>query len=159
MNLKEYLTTLSKENLISLLMDLSDINKEVRIYLTEKQNALPVFSEQNKPILPVADTLFNSTPAINRHSTPQQKIDLFKSLFSGRQDVFALRWFNTMTNKSGYSPVCGNKWLSGKCDLKKYSCATCPFKLPVSLTDNYIYNHLAGRDEFARDVIVSVGRK
>ena len=153
MNLKEYLTTLSKENLISLLMDLSDINKEVRIYLTEKQNALPVFSEQNKPILPVADTLFNSTPAINRHSTPQQKIDLFKSLFSGRQDVFALRWFNTMTNKSGYSPVCGNKWLSGKCDLKKYSCATCPFKLPVSLTDNYIYNHLAGRDEFARDVI------
>lgn len=153
MDLKEYLTTLSKENLISLLMDLSDINKEVRIYLTEKQNALPVLSKQNKPILPVADTLFNSTPAINRHSTPQQKIDLFKSLFSGRQDVFALRWFNTMTNKSGYSPVCGNKWLSGKCDLKKYSCATCPYKLPVALTDNYIYNHLAGKDEFCRDVI------
>ena len=153
MDLKEYLTTLSKENLISLLMDLSDINKEVRIYLTEKQNALPVLSEQNKPILPVADTLFNSTPAINRHSTPQQKIDLFKSLFSGRQDVFALRWFNSKSNKSGYSPVCRNKWASGKCDLKKYSCATCPFKLPVLLTDNYIYNHLAGRDEFSRDVI------
>lgn len=153
MNLKEYLTTLSKENLISLLMDLADINKEVRIYLTEKQNALPVLSEQNKPILPVADTLFNSTPAINRHSTPQQKIDLFKSLFSGRQDVFALRWFNPKSNKSGYSPVCGNKWLSGKCDLKKYSCATCPYKLPVALTDNYIYSHLAGKDEFCRDVI------
>ena len=153
MDLKEYLTTLSKENLISLLMDLSDINKEVRIYLTEKQNALPFLSEQNEPSPPVADTLFNSTPAINRHSTPQQKIDLFKSLFSGRQDVFALRWFNAKSNKSGYSPVCGNKWASGKCDLKKYSCATCPFKLPVSLTDNYIYNHLAGRDEFSRDVI------
>ena len=153
MDLKEYFTTLSKENLISLLMDLADINKEVRSYLTEKQNALPVLSEQNKPILPVADTLFNSTPAINRHSTPQQKIDLFKSLFSGRQDVFALRWFNPKSNKSGYSPVCRNKWLSGKCDLKKYSCATCPFKLPVALTDNYIYNHLAGRDEFSRDVI------
>ena len=153
MDLKEYLTTLSKENLISLLMDLADINKEVRSYLTEKQNALPVLSEQNKPILPVADTLFNSTPAINRHSTPQQKIGLFKSLFSGRQDVFALRWFNPKSNKSGYSPVCRNKWLSGKCDLKKYSCATCPFKLPVALTDNYIYNHLAGRDEFSRDVI------
>ena len=153
MDLKEYLTTLSKENLVSLLMDLSDINKEVRIYLTEKQNALQFLSEQNEPISPVADTLFNSTPAINRHSTPQQKIDLFKSLFSGRQDVFALRWFNAKSNKSGYSPVCGNKWASGKCDLKKYSCATCPFKLPVSLTDNYIYNHLVGRDEFSRDVI------
>lgn len=153
MDLKEYLTTLSKENLVSLLMDLSDINKEVRIYLIDKQNALPFLSEQNEPISPVADTLFNSTPAINRHSTPQQKIDLFKSLFSGRQDVFALRWFNPKSNKSGYSPVCRNKWASGKCDLKKYSCATCPFKLPVSLTDNYIYNHLAGRDEFSRDVI------
>lgn len=153
MDLKEYLTTLSKENLVSLLMDLSDINKEVRIYLTEKQNALPFLSEQNEPISPVADTLFNSTPAINRHSTPQQKIDLFKSLFSGRQDVFALRWFNPKSNKSGYSPVCRNKWTSGKCDLKKYSCATCPFKLPVALTDNNIYNHLAGRDEFSRDVI------
>ncbi|MBS7294730.1 MAG: type III restriction endonuclease subunit R, partial [Treponema sp.] len=109
MDLKEYLTTLSKENLISLLMDLADINKEVRSYLTEKQNALPVLSEQNKPILPVADTLFNSTSAINRHSTPQQKIGLFKSLFSGRQDVFALRWFNPKSNKSGYSPVCRNK--------------------------------------------------
>lgn len=74
-------------------------------------------------------------------------------MFSGRQDVFALRWFNPKSNKSGYSPVCRNKWTSGKCDLKKYSCATCPFKLPVSLTDNYIYNHLAGRDEFSRDVI------
>ena len=153
MNLKEYLTTLSKENLISLLMDLSDINKEIRIYLTEKQNALSVLSEQNEPISPMADTLFNSTPAINRHSTPQQKIDLFKSLFSGRQDVFALRWFNPKSNKSGYAPVCGNKWLSGKCDLKKYSCATCPFKLPVALTDNYIYSHLAGKDDFCRDVI------
>jgi len=153
MDLKEYLTTLSKENLISLLIDLSDINKEVRIYLAEKQNALPVLSEQNKPILHVADTLFNSPLAINRHSTPQQKIDLFKSLFSGRQDVFALRWVNPKSNKSGYFPVCRNKWASGKCDLKKYSCATCPYKLPVSLTDNYIYNHLAGKDEFCRDVI------
>ena len=37
--------------------------------------------------------------------------------------------------------------------MKKYYCATCPFKLPVSLTDNYIYSHLAGKDEFCRDVI------
>ena len=99
------------------------------------------------------DTLCNSTPAITRYSTSQEKIDLFKSLFSGRQDIFALRWFNSKSSKSGYSPICGNKWASGKCDLKKYSCATCPFKLPVALTDNYIYNHLAGRDELCRDVI------
>ena len=153
MELKDYLETLSKEDLISLLKDLSDTNPSVKNYLSEKQNAFQTQQDQNETILPSTDTLFNQPHIINRQSSPQEKINLFKSLFSGREDVFALRWFNAKSNKSGYSPVCGNKWLSGKCDLKKYSCATCPFKLPVALTDNHIYNHLAGRDEFCRDVI------
>ena len=37
--------------------------------------------------------------------------------------------------------------------MKKYSCADCPFKLPVRLSDQYIFNHLAGRDSACRDVI------
>ena len=37
--------------------------------------------------------------------------------------------------------------------MKKYSCASCPYNSPVRLDDNYIFNHLAGRDEFCRDVI------
>lgn len=90
---------------------------------------------------------------INRQSSSQEKINVYKSLFIGRKDVFALRWVNTKSNKSGYSPVCGNKWASGKCDMKKYTCAVCPYKLPVALDDHYIFNHLAGRDEFFRDVI------
>ena len=153
MDLKEYLETLSKEDLISLLMNLSGTNSSVESFLTEKQRALNTQVEQNESLLSETNTLFNQPHTVNRQSSPQEKIDLFKLLFSGRQDVFALRWFNAKTNKSGYSPVCGNKWLSGKCDLKKYSCASCPYKLPVALTDNYIYNHLAGKDEFCRDVI------
>ena len=43
--------------------------------------------------------------------------------------------------------------MTGKCDMKKYSCSSCPFKLPVRLDDKYFYNHLAGKDELARDVI------
>ena len=153
MELKDYLETLSKEDLISLLKDLSDTNPSVKNYLSEKQNAFQTQQDQNETILPSTDTLFNQSHIINRQSSPQEKIDLFKSLFSGRQDVFALRWFNSKSNKRGYSPVCGNKWIPEKCDLKKYSCATCPYKLPVALTDNYIYNHLAGKDELYRDVI------
>ncbi|MBO4639941.1 MAG: type III restriction endonuclease subunit R, partial [Treponema sp.] len=153
MDLKEYLQSLSKENLISLLMDLSDSNAAVKKYLTEKQNSLQTQPVQNIMSSVTTDALCNQTNFINRQSSPQEKINLFKTLFSGRQDVFALRWFNAKSNKSGYSPVCGNKWLSGKCDLKKYSCTTCPYKLPVALSDNYFYNHLAGKDEFCRDVI------
>ena len=153
MELKEFLETLSKEVLISLLTDLSDANAEVRNYLIEKKTATQFLLQQNETVTTSSEDLLKPTPVINRQSTPQEKINLYKSLFSGRQDVFALRWFNAKSNKSGYSPVCGNKWLSGKCDLKKYSCATCPFKLPVALTDSYIYNHLAGKDEYCRDVI------
>lgn len=91
--------------------------------------------------------------SVSKNSTPQEKINLFKSLFVGREDVFALRWSNAKSGKSGYSPVCENKWQSGKCDMKKYSCADCPFKLPVRLSDQYIFNHLAGRDFACRDVI------
>ena len=71
----------------------------------------------------------------------------------GRKDVFALRWYNAKSNKSGYSPVCENKWKIGKCDMKKYSCATCPFKLPMPLSDRYIFNHLIGKDSACRDVV------
>ena len=91
--------------------------------------------------------------SVSKNSTPQEKINLFKSLFVGREDVFALRWFNAKSGKSGYSPVCENKWQSGKCDMKKYSCADCPFKLPARLSDQYIFNHLAGKDSVCRDVI------
>ena len=37
--------------------------------------------------------------------------------------------------------------------MKKYLCADCPFKLPVRLSEQYIFNHLAGRDFACRDVI------
>lgn len=90
---------------------------------------------------------------VNRNNTPQEKINLYTSLFVGRQDVFALRWYNAKSNKSGYSPVCENKWKIGKCDMKKYSCADCPFKFHVPLSDHYIFNHLAGKDSSCRDVV------
>ena len=36
----------------------------------------------------------------------QEKVALFRSVFQGRDDVFAKRWYSSTTNKSGYQPVC-----------------------------------------------------
>lgn len=36
----------------------------------------------------------------------QEKVGLFRSLFRGREDVFARRWFSKATGKAGYQPVC-----------------------------------------------------
>ena len=144
MTFKEYITSLSKDDLISLILQLADKQREAKDFLFQK---LAEFILQEQSVV-----LFNQRHVF-RKSTPQEKINLYKSLFIGRQDVFALRWHNTKSGKSGYSPVCANKWVTGKCDLKKYSCATCLYKSPVKLDDSYIFNHLAGRDEFCRDVI------
>lgn len=84
--------------------------------------------------------------------TPQQKISLFRSLFKGREDVFARRWHSIKTGKSGYQPVCMNEW-TPLCDKKKYKCAECPNRKFSELTDDDIYRHLAGKNEYGCDVI------
>jgi hypothetical protein len=46
---------------------------------------------------------------IDRQSTIETKIALFRRLFRGRADVFPVRWENAKTGRSGYSPACGNE--------------------------------------------------
>jgi len=38
--------------------------------------------------------------------TPQGKINIYKNLFRGREDVFAMRWEKKDKTKTGYTPVC-----------------------------------------------------
>ena len=35
----------------------------------------------------------------------EEKVALFRSLFRGREDVFARRWYSRASDKSGYQPV------------------------------------------------------
>ena len=39
----------------------------------------------------------------------QEKVDLFRSLFKGREDAFACRWYSKASGKGGYQPVCQNE--------------------------------------------------
>ena len=93
------------------------------------------------------------TASVNKYSSSKEKIELFRSLFRGREDVFAKRWQSTTSGKSGYQPVCENEWAEGLCDKRKYKCANCPNRVLKSLTDEDIYKHLEGKDGLARDVI------
>ena len=82
----------------------------------------------------------------------QEKVNLFRSLFKGREDVFARRWYSKATGKAGYQPVCQNEW-STLCDKRRNKCAECQNRQFSSLTDNDVYRHLEGKDADARDVI------
>ena len=82
----------------------------------------------------------------------QEKVDLFRSLFKGREDVFARRWYSKTSGKAGYQPVCQNEW-TPLCDKRTFKCADCPNRKFSPLTDNDIYRHLEGKDANGRDVI------
>ena len=90
---------------------------------------------------------------MDKYSSPQEKIELFKHLFIGRTDVYAKRYYSTNTGKSGYVPACSNEWIPNVCDKKANTCTTCPNRNFVKLTDKIIYDHLSGKDDFCRDVI------
>lgn len=83
----------------------------------------------------------------------QGRMDLFRSLFKGREDVFARRWYSPTSKKSGYQPVCANEWNRSLCDKKKYKCAECPNRRFSALSYHDVYKHLVGQDEHGCDVI------
>ncbi len=83
----------------------------------------------------------------------EKKVALFRSLFQGREDVFARRWFSPTTGKSGYQHVCAREWNREYCDKKKFKCAECPNREFQPLGYDDIYRHLEGKDPNGRDVI------
>lgn len=92
-------------------------------------------------------------PTSDRKLSLQEKVAIFQELFQGRNDVFAKRWYSRTTQKSGYQPVCENEWKKDICDKRKYKCADCPNRQYAPLSYGYLFNHLAGKDEWGRDVI------
>lgn len=102
------------------------------------------------------------------HLTPEEKIALFRRLFHGRDDVYAVRWENK-AGKSGYAPACRNdkfawianlhgeaarraramdgpsEWKPGVCEKPRVKCQDCGHRQLEPLCDSVIYDHLAGR--------------
>jgi superfamily II DNA or RNA helicase len=77
--------------------------------------------------------------------TPQEKIDIFKNIFRGRDDVFAMHWEKADGSASGYTPVCLNEWKPSICyKLQRKKCKDCPHQKYVGLNDYYIDQHLRG---------------
>jgi len=92
--------------------------------------------------------------AVPTPTTPDAKVALFGSLFRGRDDVFARRWENRRTGRSGYAPACSNEWHELLCDKKNPArrpkkggsvCGECRNQAFVGLSDGELRGHLEGR--------------
>lgn len=102
-----------------------------------------------KAELKAAETLLTELT----HSTASQhlttfsvaeKLQLFKSLFVARTDVYAKR-FEGKNGKSGYAPVCLNRFKSQLCDYRVTKCTSCPHRVLDELTEEVFYKHLSGK--------------
>ncbi len=83
-------------------------------------------------------------PAVTAASAAEAKIALFRSLFRGREDVYAVRWQRS-DGRSGYSPTAQRDWkaylASSAADRKEVDRKT---RTLLPLTDHVIRQHLQG---------------
>lgn len=137
------------DTIIKRLNDLEEENRRMKSLLAKHGISFEVSAHDSKL---AASKSSKSTASLVSLSL-QEKVALFQSIFKGREEVFAKRWYSETTKKSGYQPVCEREWNREFRNKRKYKCADCPNRQFAPLSYSYVYNHLAGKDEHGRDVI------
>ena len=61
---------------------------------------------------------------VTQESSTEAKIALFRKVFHGREDLYALRW-ETKSGRSGYSLACSNEWRRPRCRKPRVKCGEC----------------------------------
>jgi superfamily II DNA or RNA helicase len=132
------------------------------IRITELMMRLTALERERAAIIAEIETLRsapNEEPAANkvippekanhlvdRNSTNESKMALFRRLFRGRPDIFPIRWENRKTGRSGYAPACANEWQRGICEKPKVKCSACPNQAFLAVDDVSMERHLRGTD-------------
>lgn len=109
-----------------------------------------------EPALPLEGQVLSREMPIAHGSSVDVKIALFRSLFRGREDIYARRFESAKSGRSGYAPACGNEWVRGVCEKPRIKCADCPHRRFLPITDEVIRWHLSGRDPQGRDFVMGV---
>lgn len=127
---------------------------ELLLHIKELRQARNSMSASLKYLgTPVLET------TITNQSSEEAKINLFRSLFRGREDVNPKRFESLKTGKKGYQPVCHHEWVSGICEKPRVRCEDCIHRQFLPVTDDVIRNHLLGidpQDRSGRDFTIGV---
>jgi hypothetical protein len=120
---------------------LREENARLRRLLAVHSIPIPQLPAENAPTKAV-----EPAPTVDKEERARQRIALFRSLFRGREDVYARRW-ESADGRHGYMPAVVKDWKainkSRPEDRKKVDQKTRKF-LPV--TDAVIENHLLGKE-------------
>lgn len=93
---------------------------------------------------------------IDHRSSSEDKIRLFRSVFRGRQDVYARRFESRRTGRAGYAPACANEWVRGVCEKPRIKCTECPHRQFLPVSDSVIRWHLSGVDDVGQPFVAGV---
>jgi len=121
----------TEQQLVEALAERDRLREENR----ELRKRLRLSHSSVKPGLPSSA---NNPSAINSKSSPEAKVNLFRSLFRGRADVYAVRW-EGRNGKAGYSPACRKVWNGSRSPDSQEPREFFP------LTDQVIHDHLTGK--------------
>lgn len=136
-------------------LELSEENDRLREKLgLPLQEPSPKEAVQVQQCIPEhTNTETSPQSTINKYSTPDEKIELFQSLFRGRTDVYAKRCYSKKHGSSYYIPACKNEWAKGLCDRARVKCKDCPNRNLLFLEKGVINNHLRNKDEHGSGII------
>src|SRR2546426_8341421 len=98
----------------------------------------------------------HSGQPVTKESPPAAKMELFRSLFRGRADVYPRRFESRKTGKAGYAPACANEWVRGVCEKPRIKCADCPNRRFLPVTNEVIRWHLSGYDTDGQSFVAGV---
>jgi hypothetical protein len=91
---------------------------------------------QARPPGPTQTGIFDGPAAmVDAASSPGAKVDFFASMFAARSDVYAVRWENARTGRSGWMPAVRGGWRKGvAAGSREY----------LPLTADLLASHLSG---------------
>ncbi|MBT2694494.1 DEAD/DEAH box helicase [Bacillus sp. ISL-55] len=87
--------------------------------------------------------IINEPYFITKQSPLEAKVQLYRSLFKGRPDVYALRW-EAKDGRAGYLPACAHEWDRPICQKPEIKCSECLNRTLLPLTNQVVISHLNG---------------
>ena len=108
------------------------------------------------PTRSAVDSPASADGPVTNQSPSATKINLFRSLFRGREDVYPRRFESRKTGRGGYQPACANEWVRGLCEKPRIKCLECPNRRFLPVTDEVVRQHLSGRDDLGREFVMGL---
>ena len=97
---------------------MSDLQAELESLRRENarlRKLLKLSDAEASPAHGTQTTWFDKAPGpVDARSSPQTKVEFYVALFGARRDVYAVRWENARTGRSGWMPTVEGGWRKGR---------------------------------------------